>query len=286
MEPRPTSRRRALTFLALSATGCSSYSATTIVGYNDAGSDTGGTSSAAGASASAGASVGGNSSGGTATSSATGGVANTGGASATGGVSGATTVLSAGGATATGGMAPTGGTMNTGGVVTSGGSNPSGGAAPTGGKTNTGGSTAPTGGNSTTGGAVGPGGTTSTGGAAGSGGVTGVGGTSGTTGGTCSVSKVTMYQDSDGDGYGNPAQPALVCPGTAGYVSNADDCDDSNSAFKPGVSICSTVTQSKACVSGGGGVASDAGISSAKMPWSARSGQPAAGGYPRTLSLP
>ena len=62
-----------------------------------------------------------------------------------------------------------------------------------------------------------------------------------------------MYQDSDGDGYGNPAQTALVCPGTAGYVSNADDCDDSNSAYYPGVSICSTVMQKSTCVSGGGG---------------------------------
>ncbi len=66
----------------------------------------------------------------------------------------------------------------------------------------------------------------------------------------------TQYRDYDGDGYGNPAQSAQVCPGTAGYVSNADDCDDANSAFKPGVSICSTVTQRKTCTSGGGGTAS------------------------------
>jgi hypothetical protein len=66
----------------------------------------------------------------------------------------------------------------------------------------------------------------------------------------------TQYRDYDGDSYGNPAQSAQVCPGTSGYVGNADDCDDANSAFKPGVSICSTVTQRKTCVSGGGGTAS------------------------------
>jgi hypothetical protein len=62
----------------------------------------------------------------------------------------------------------------------------------------------------------------------------------------------TMYRDLDGDGYGNPAQSAQICPGTAGYVSNADDCDDSSAAFKPGVSICGTVTQKKTCPSTGG----------------------------------
>ena len=73
--------------------------------------------------------------------------------------------------------------------------------------------------------------------------------------GICSVSKVTLYRDSDGDGYGDPARPAMVCPGTAGYVSNNDDCDDSNSAFKPGISVCATNSITRNwCVSGGGGV--------------------------------
>ena len=36
--------------------------------------------------------------------------------------------------------------------------------------------------------------------------------------GKCSVSKVTMYLDSDGDGYGNAARPALVCPATGAGV--------------------------------------------------------------------
>jgi hypothetical protein len=65
----------------------------------------------------------------------------------------------------------------------------------------------------------------------------------------------TMYRDSDGDGYGNPAQSAQVCPGTTGYVSNGDDCDDGNGAFYPGVSACaSDAVTRKWCVAGGGGV--------------------------------
>jgi len=66
----------------------------------------------------------------------------------------------------------------------------------------------------------------------------------------------TMYRDSDGDGFGNPAQSAQVCPGTTGYVNNGEDCDDGNSAFYPGTSICATdLVTRKSCVAGGGGVA-------------------------------
>jgi hypothetical protein len=75
--------------------------------------------------------------------------------------------------------------------------------------------------------------------------------------GTCSVSKVTLHRDADSDGYGDPARPAMVCPGTSGYVSNADDCDDtlgSGATFKPGVSICSSVTQRKWCTTGASGI--------------------------------
>ena len=63
----------------------------------------------------------------------------------------------------------------------------------------------------------------------------------------------TQYRDADLDGYGNPAAPAQVCAGTSGYVSNADDCDDTKANFKPGTSICSTVMQQSSCISGGGG---------------------------------
>jgi hypothetical protein len=74
--------------------------------------------------------------------------------------------------------------------------------------------------------------------------------------GTCSVNKVTMYRDFDGDGYGDPLNSNQVCSGTTGYVSNNDDCDDGNKDFHPGVSICGTITQKKTCTAGSHGVAS------------------------------
>ena len=45
----------------------------------------------------------------------------------------------------------------------------------------------------------------------------------------------TFYQDNDGDGFGNAAQSILICADTApaGYVSNADDCDDNNTNVNP-----------------------------------------------------
>lgn len=36
----------------------------------------------------------------------------------------------------------------------------------------------------------------------------------------------TFYADADGDGFGDPAQPAKACTQPEGFVSNADDCDD------------------------------------------------------------
>jgi len=72
--------------------------------------------------------------------------------------------------------------------------------------------------------------------------------------GTCSVGKVTMYLDSDKDGYGDHARPAQVCPGATGYVSNADDCNDADGTFKPGTSKCAAnnITRTS-CMSGAGG---------------------------------
>jgi len=71
--------------------------------------------------------------------------------------------------------------------------------------------------------------------------------------GTCSVSKVTMYRDADGDGFGNAALSSQQCPETAGYSTNLDDCDDSNASFKPGVSVCTTISQRSTCTPAGGG---------------------------------
>ncbi len=46
---------------------------------------------------------------------------------------------------------------------------------------------------------------------------------------------VTYYEDWDGDGYGNPNVTSQSCTGSPwGFVSNADDCDDSNPNIYPG----------------------------------------------------
>ncbi len=44
------------------------------------------------------------------------------------------------------------------------------------------------------------------------------------------------YADADGDSYGNAPVNVQSCTQPSGYVSNADDCDDSNSAVYPGAS--------------------------------------------------
>lgn len=72
--------------------------------------------------------------------------------------------------------------------------------------------------------------------------------------GTCSKVTTTMYRDADGDGYGNHLQSAQVCPGTPGYVSNPDDCDDtpgSGYGKGPGYTSCASSTTQQTCVAGG-----------------------------------
>ena len=41
------------------------------------------------------------------------------------------------------------------------------------------------------------------------------------------------YQDTDGDGFGNPSVALTQCPTPAGYVANNTDCDDSNNKINP-----------------------------------------------------
>ncbi len=49
----------------------------------------------------------------------------------------------------------------------------------------------------------------------------------------------TWYYDADGDGYGDPLWTALGCVAPAGYVGNADDCDDGEVKVFPGAAeVC------------------------------------------------
>ncbi|MNJ88741.1 Protein metal binding site [compost metagenome] len=45
---------------------------------------------------------------------------------------------------------------------------------------------------------------------------------------------VTYYEDADGDTYGNPNVSVTDCSQPAGYVTNDDDCDDTNASVHPG----------------------------------------------------
>jgi hypothetical protein len=49
-----------------------------------------------------------------------------------------------------------------------------------------------------------------------------------------SADALVFYRDSDGDGYGDPADTSKGCVAPTGYVANADDCDDKDKAIKPG----------------------------------------------------
>jgi len=53
---------------------------------------------------------------------------------------------------------------------------------------------------------------------------------------------LTFYQDSDGDGYGSSIIQELACTQPSGYVSNSDDCDDTNPAIHPGADeVCNGI---------------------------------------------
>jgi hypothetical protein len=44
-----------------------------------------------------------------------------------------------------------------------------------------------------------------------------------------------LYDDRDGDGYGDPATEVVACEATPGTADNGDDCDDTQAAVNPGV---------------------------------------------------
>jgi len=45
---------------------------------------------------------------------------------------------------------------------------------------------------------------------------------------------VTFFADNDGDGYGDPLQSTEACGAPTGFVTNAEDCDDTRPEAKPG----------------------------------------------------
>lgn len=59
---------------------------------------------------------------------------------------------------------------------------------------------------------------------------------------TC-CTEYTWYQDSDGDGYGNPSVSQVNCNQPAGYVLDNTDCYDSNANAKPGQTTCYTTNR-------------------------------------------
>lgn len=57
--------------------------------------------------------------------------------------------------------------------------------------------------------------------------------------GPCSKTTATYYQDSDGDGYGNPLiSPVVACTAPTGWVAQGGDCDDRDATMYPGVKRC------------------------------------------------
>ena len=56
------------------------------------------------------------------------------------------------------------------------------------------------------------------------------------------VDTTTYYADGDGDGYGDPSLTADDCSAPTGYVSNDNDCDDSDASVNPAATeICNSV---------------------------------------------
>ena len=53
------------------------------------------------------------------------------------------------------------------------------------------------------------------------------------------LSTLAWYRDSDGDGFGNDALSTYNCQQPVGYVSDNNDCEDSDATINPlGVEVC------------------------------------------------
>jgi hypothetical protein len=53
---------------------------------------------------------------------------------------------------------------------------------------------------------------------------------------------LTWYEDGDRDGYGDATSFTVACSAPSGYVSNADDCDDTRTAVRPAATeLCDTI---------------------------------------------
>jgi len=56
--------------------------------------------------------------------------------------------------------------------------------------------------------------------------------------------KTTFYRDADGDGYGTAGTTSAACTAPTGYVASSTDCNDANSAIKPGATeLCDGIDQ-------------------------------------------
>jgi hypothetical protein len=50
---------------------------------------------------------------------------------------------------------------------------------------------------------------------------------------------IPLWEDADGDGYGDPVRAARGCPPAAGYAQRADDCDDARpTAYTGAPELC------------------------------------------------
>ena len=56
------------------------------------------------------------------------------------------------------------------------------------------------------------------------------------------------YEDSDGDGYGNPLSTTVACTAPTGFVADATDCDDVRAGINPGsAEICDGADRDEDC---------------------------------------